>query len=219
MNDLPVVDMPPNVQHLVRTDDGAIPSDVAELNVSNFAFDVVPFVPLFHGWLKRSKSPNDPTFGLTFQDDPILRKPFVSDIAKRSASSSICSTHKSTRRKLLGAYVLEINHNRVFTAADALQQLATIHDQGVDDDFPITFALETKLKASDVRKRINKSGLFAANTKWDENEQIVEDDNFMDRAANKTAHLHNIRSKVTTHLCQTEDDMDITIPTLDMQSL
>ena len=41
----------------------------------------------------------------------------------------------------------------------------------------------------------------------------------MDRAANKTAHLHNIRSKVITHLCQTEDDMDITIPTLDMQSL
>ena len=62
-------------------------------------------------------------------------------------------------------------------AADALQQLATIHDQGVEDNFPITFALETKLKASDICKQINESGLFAANTKWDENKNIIEDDN------------------------------------------
>ena len=77
--------MPPNVRHLVRTDDGAtIPPDVAELNTEHFSFDVVPFVPLFHGWLKRSNSPNDKTFGLTFDDDPVLHKAFISDIAKRS---------------------------------------------------------------------------------------------------------------------------------------
>ena len=36
-------------------------------------------------------------------------------------------------------------------AAHAVQLLAEIHDQGVEDDFPITFALESKLNADDVR--------------------------------------------------------------------
>ena len=174
---------------------------------------------LYHGWLKRSASNTDPTFGLSFEDDPIRHRVFVSDIAKRSASSSICSTHKATRRKLLGAYVLEINHNRVFTAHDAKAALATIHDQGVEDDIPITFALEAKLKASDVRKQINESGLFATNTKWDENENIVEDKDFMDRAANRTAHLNQLHAHIRNHICNAEDDMDISVPTLDIHSL
>ena len=62
----------------------------------------------------------------------------------------------------------------MFTAADATVQPAHIHNQGVEDNIPITFALKTKLKASaDVFKHINKSALFATNTKWDENEDIM----------------------------------------------
>ena len=133
MNDLPVTDMPPNVAHLVRTDDGQpVEPDISELNASNFAFNVVPFFPIFTGWLKRSNSATDTSFGLGFEDNPILHCPFISDmIAKRSASSALCSSYKATCRKLLGAYVLEINHKRVFTQSDALKQLATIHNQGV----------------------------------------------------------------------------------------
>ena len=122
--------------------------------------------------MKQLKSPNDPTFGLSFEDDPIFHQAFMSDIAQRSASLLLCSSHKATCRKLLGAYVLKINHNCVFTAADAIVQLVAIHNQGVEDDIPITFALKTKLKASDICKRINKSGLFATNTKWDENKDM-----------------------------------------------
>ena len=147
MNNLPITDMPPNVAHLVQTSDSEnIQPDVAELNTSHFDFDIVPFVPLFNGWLKQSKLPNDPTFGLSFEDDPILHQAFVSDISQRSASSHLCSSHKATRCKLLGAYLLEINHNCVFTAADATAQLATIHNQGVEDNIPITFALKTSSK-------------------------------------------------------------------------
>ena len=156
MNDLPATEMPPDVTHLIRTDDNeAIPPDVAELGASDFSFDIVPFVPLFHGWLKRSKSGDDPSFGLSFQDDPIRHRPFLSDIAKRSASSSSCSTCKLTRHKLLGTCVIESNHDCVFTALNAATALATPHDQGVEDDIPITFALETKPKAADVRKHIH----------------------------------------------------------------
>ena len=73
MNDLPVTDMPPDVAHLVRTNDGQpIQPDITKLSASIFAFDIVLFVPLFNGWLKQSDLPNNPTFGLTFEDDPIL---------------------------------------------------------------------------------------------------------------------------------------------------
>ena len=220
MNDLPVTDMPPSVSHLVQTGDGQpVAPDVAELHASNFACDIVPFVPIFTGWLKRSNSANDASFGLKFEDDPILHCPFVSDIAKQSASSALCSSHKATCCKLLGAYVLKINHNCVFTASDALMQFANIHDQGMEDNFPITFALEEKLKASDVCKCINESGLFATNTKWDENEDIEEDEDFMNWAANCTAYLNSLQAQIQTHLCQTEDDMEILVPTLDVQSL
>ena len=45
MNDLPITDMPPNVVHLVRTDDGKpVEPDISELHASCFAFDVVSFV-------------------------------------------------------------------------------------------------------------------------------------------------------------------------------
>ena len=220
MNDLPVVDMPPNVRHLVCADDGEpIAPDPVELSASTFAFDVVPFVPLHHGWLKRSSSTSDKTFGFSFANDTTQHRAFVSDMRKKSAASALCSSYQATRKKLLGAFVLEINHDRAFSAADAVRILADMHNQGVEDDIPITFALEPKLKASDVRKRINEAGLFAPNTKWDENENVADDVNFMDRAANKTAHINNMHAQIRQHLCTIEDDMEISVPTLDIHSL
>ena len=115
--------------------------------------------------------------------------------------------------------MLEINHKCVFTAADATAQLATIHNQGVEDDILITFALKTKLKASDICKQINESGLFATNTKWDENEDITEDEDFMECAAHCTAHLKQLHAHIEHHLCLTEDNMEITVATLDIQLL
>ena len=117
----------------------------------------------------------------------------------------------------MAAYVLEIDHECVFTATDATNRLALLHDQGVgEDQIPITFALESKLSASDVRKRVNEDGLFATNTKWDENEDIQDDAAFMDHPANRTAHLNRLHANLRKSLCQTEDDMEISVPTLDM---
>ena len=196
MNDLPVTDIPPNVAHLIRSDDGIQPpTDTVKLSSSDFAFDIVPFAPLFHGWLKKSQS-KDPSFGLTFTDDSVRHRPFLSDIAKKSPGSKLCSSYQATRNKLLGAYVLEINHNRVFTAADASNLLQELHNQGVEDDIPITFALKAKLKASQVRKQVNENSLFAPNTKWDENENINEDPKFMDRPSNQTAHLQTLHARI-----------------------
>ena len=196
LNNLSVTEMLPNVAHLICTDNGQpVLPDIAELNASNasnFTFDAVPFVSIFTAWLKCSDYLNNNTFGTSFEDDPICHCTFVSNIAKHSASSAPCSSHKATCCKLLGAHVLEINHNCAFIAANAKAQLAHIHNQGVEEDFLITFALETKLKASNVYKCINESRLFATNTKWDENKDLVKDDEFMGQAADQTAHLNHL---------------------------
>ena len=102
----------------------------------------------------------------------------------RSASSALCSSHKSTKRKLLGSYVIKVDHVRVFSAADALHRLNLAHDQGVADKIQVKFALAPKLTASDVCRRANEDGSFATNAKWDANEDIVEDEPFMDRPSN-----------------------------------
>jgi len=68
---------------------------------------------------------------------------------------------------------------------------ATLHD------IPITFALESKLNADDVRRRVNECGLLAPTTKWDENENISDDPPFMDRTENCNAHVQSIRSFLT----------------------
>ena len=222
MNNLPLTGMPSNVAHLVCFNDGQpVAPDIDELHASNFAFDIIPFVTIFAGWLKCSDSLTDnSSFGLTFEDGPILHCTFIFNVAKRSALSALCSLHKgATRRKLVCAYVLEINHNGLFTAANAAAQFATIHNQGVEDNFPITSVLKTKLKASDVCKHINKSSLFVTMSKWDKNEDINKNNKFMDRAANPLAHLKKLQAQIQNHLWQTEDDMEISVPTLDIQSL
>ena len=107
MNNLPVTEMPKKVAHLVCMDDGQhVTPDVAELHASNFAFDIVPFVLIFTGWLKCSNSLNNNSFRLLFEDNPILHCTFVSKIAKRSGSSALCSLYKAICCKLLGTYVL-----------------------------------------------------------------------------------------------------------------
>ena len=129
--------MPPNVAHLCQTDDGNdTPSDVAKLSASNFLFDIVTF----HGHPNPMKLPNDPSFGLSFSNDPVVKHTFVTNIAKRSATASLCSSHKSSRNKLCGARILEIGHENVVAAANATNCLALLHNQGVgEDQIPITF--------------------------------------------------------------------------------
>ena len=166
------------------------------------------------------KASDDPSFGLLFSDDPVLKQAFVTDMVKRSAAALLHSTHKAFCKKLRGACVLEIGHERVFTAADAANCLACLHNQGVgEDQVPITFALESKLSASGICKHINEDRLFATNTKWDKNEHTQDDAAFMDCATNCTAHLNQLHAHIRRSLCQMEDGMEISVPTLDMHFL
>ena len=94
MNDLPVTDLPPNVAHLRRHDDGEpIPPDIAELSTDCFNFDIVPFVDTFTGFLDAAKSKDDPTFGLAFDDCPIQKQAFVTATRPHSASLALCLSY------------------------------------------------------------------------------------------------------------------------------
>ena len=87
--------MPPDIAHLCCANDGNDdPVDVAELSTSHFSFNVVPFVATFHVHLDKTKAPNDPSFGLLFNDDPVPKRAFVTDTAEQSAAVLLCSFAK-----------------------------------------------------------------------------------------------------------------------------
>ena len=70
--------MPPNDSHLCCSDDGnEILANSSKLSSLDFSFDIVPFVTAFHEHPEKSKSPADPTFGLSFEDDPVIKHAFV----------------------------------------------------------------------------------------------------------------------------------------------
>ena len=129
-NDLPFSDVPPNGQHLMRTDDGTpLPAETAPLSSSNFGHFVTPFKDLQLVKLSFNARDKDNEFGLRIADDPVLSKPYIINIKDKSPASWLCSTHKASRNKFRGAYIVEINVTRMLTAAQASAalQLSLIH--------------------------------------------------------------------------------------------
>jgi hypothetical protein len=249
MNDLPISDIPPNVQHIQRTDDGHRLTAERQYTYSkHFTFHITPFADLLHTTIRPTDADSDPTFGLEIRDDEILQRAYIGDVTPKSAASRLFSSLRATRNKIRGAYVISIDNDRVFSAQHAYDKLKAIHDQGVCEQIPITFAPERKLSATQVRKAANEYGLFAPTTKWDD-PQTVEDPPFLERTANtnmltatkaaidkakaaakdlytKTKLSPNtvtdttpLHAHVREHLAPNEDDLDITVPSIDLYSL
>ena len=239
MNDLPFDDLPPNVLHLQRTDDGIpLPAEHQEVDSSTFDFNITPFANLLHHQLIVDPKSTDQSFGLVFRDDDILRRAYITDIKPNSPASRLYSSLKATKRKLIGAYIVSINHDRVFTAADTEASLQLLHNQGVES-IPITLAAESKLSAKQLRQHSNEYGLFAPSTKWDNptEDTIEEDEPFLDRTPihqitrikNKYSRLTKnaiaqhknteaLHAKIQQQLAPIEDDMDVVVPSLDLSS-
>ena len=249
-NDLPASQIPPNVIHLQRTDNGNAPeADTIKIAASDLEFYISPFAELIHRTVKLTPRSNHPLFGFKLADDELLQRSYITAIAPNSPASKIFSTLKSTRRQLKGAYLISVNHHPVFTTEQASKALQDIQDEGVYKEIDMIFAPEQKMSIKDIRKAANDYGLFAPTTKWDDTAAIAEDDEdppFLDREQInmlngtkftteeinqhfremqnirqeiKSRNLNNIRAKIERQLAPTEDDMDISIPTLDIQSL
>ena len=138
MNDLPVTEIPPNVQHLARTDDGnAFPAEECDVNASDFHFYVSPFSRLLHKRVTHTANSSDPTYGFSFADDELLQKAYIEDIGAHSAACDLYSNRRAARNKLRGAFLVSIDGDRIFTAAAATAKLQSIYNQGVCREIPI----------------------------------------------------------------------------------
>ena len=117
-NDLPIDQVPPNSQYLMQTDDGTpLPADTPELSSSDFGHFITPFEDLHLVKLSFNDQDQDSQFGLRIADDPILSKPYITNIKAQSPASRLCSTHKASRNRFRGAYIVEINGTCMLTAA------------------------------------------------------------------------------------------------------
>ena len=75
-------------------------------------------------------------------------------MSKKSASK-LFSSLRATRNKIQGAFIVEIDGNRIFKQEDAIAALRKLYDQG-RDKFSITFAPERKLNVKTIRRAVNE---------------------------------------------------------------
>ena len=86
MNDLPIDQIPPNVQHLQHSELGqSISQDSTELKTSDFEFTVSPFDEIMTQIVPAAC--NSPTFGFQINTDEINGRTFI----KRYPTKHICT--------------------------------------------------------------------------------------------------------------------------------
>ena len=161
MNDLPIENIPPNVQQLQRSDDGIRPiPDHEELDLEGIVFYDTPFTSTITKTMVIDPSSHH---GLTLSTDLLSKRAYVQDIAKNSPASKLFSTPKATNNKIRGAYLIAINGDPVYTADDVNQKLQQLRDQGVQK-FQIDFAPLGKLNSRQFNRARNEFGLYEPQT-------------------------------------------------------
>ena len=170
MNDLPTSEIPPNVVHLQRTTDGLpIPADAKETSMKDFCFYITPFQQTLTR--KLQVTCNSPTFGLNLSEDETNGRVFLEDINKNSSASKLFSSHKATRNKIRGAFIVSINGTQVFNKSSAITLLADLHSQGIKT-FDIQFAPEHKMSSQQQWKQLDEFNLFAPDPTTENTAQI-----------------------------------------------
>ena len=80
---------------------------------------------------------------------------FLEDINKNSSASKLFSSHKATRNKIRGAFIVSINGTQVFNKSSAITLLADLHSQGIKT-FDIQFAPEHKMSSQQQWKQLDE---------------------------------------------------------------
>ena len=85
MNDLPISDIPPNVQHLQRIEEGnPIPAETVETSIEEFHLYSNPFAHTLPVSLK-AKNCKNANFGMSVSTDEINNRAYVSAVKKNSS--------------------------------------------------------------------------------------------------------------------------------------
>ena len=158
-NDLPTEGLPPNVQYILRSEDGKrskLQMDSSDTHCKDLKFYRPPFATTFSGTIPLPCDKLD--CGLELQDDSLLHRSYVRSVAPSSSASKLHKTLKDTLKKIRGAYIVKINDTSVFSTADVKTKLQECQKQGAP--ITITFALEPKLTTKQLRKAYADFNIF-----------------------------------------------------------
>ena len=115
MNDLPIDSIPPNVQHLLRKEDGKrLEAETHFQDTQKLDFHTNPF-PNVATHRFTSQYPEHPTMGFHVASDPISNRAFIGDLEQKY----LTAMSKTTRSRVLQAYIESINDKKVFTQEEA----------------------------------------------------------------------------------------------------
>jgi hypothetical protein len=165
MNDLPPADIPPNVVHLQRTQQGPpVPAEPDDSAVSTFDIGSTPFSHTLSKSMPITCS--RPLFGFDISQDDFNNRAFISKIAPNSSAAALFSSLKATNNKLRGAYIIKVNDRPVFTAADVIACLRELQDRGAPS-IDLVFAPEKFPSARARSHAANELNLYTPTTSAD----------------------------------------------------
>jgi len=155
MNDVPIVDRPPNVKLLLNaagkrpfTDDDVPDENIPELDVTTNPFsEVFEYTPSKGNW-------KDPLLGLEFKDCAYRYRAYISGLLpqrRRGLSKRMAS-------RLIGSYVVAVNSIPVRTSADvrAAMLLADTNDEPVTLVLAPELQSENKARPTHLSLRLNE---------------------------------------------------------------
>ena len=190
MNDLPIEEIPPNVQYLQRKeDDNPIPPEKDFQNTADLHFFVEPFSILdIHHF--KNICPDHPTLGFTLSTDIISNRAYISDLE----SPFIESLSKTSRSKVKGAYIIRIDDSPIFTKEQAESAFHQLRQQNVSY-FDLVLAPEQRIDHRKLRTLLKDYNFFAKNqfdnTTSDEPDKSTQTDDQSD--SNSTAVINHLR--------------------------
>ena len=130
--------------------------DTSSLHVKHLEFLQYPFSTTFVGTIPHPCDQEN--CGLQVADDSHLHRSYVTSVAPSSSASTIHKNLKDTLKKIRGAYITKINDTNVFSSANVKQALLDSQKKG--GNISITFALEPKLTAKQLRQAYSDFNLF-----------------------------------------------------------
>jgi hypothetical protein len=141
MQDLTASEVPPNVKHLERLQNGEpLPTDALELTApSDFDFSTKPFSTENDHTLKIICA--DETYGFRFERDQFTNRAYITDILPNSTAATLASSFRTIQRKYVGAFITAINDTPVFTVDDASHELTQLRPTQISK-FTVTIAPE-----------------------------------------------------------------------------
>jgi hypothetical protein len=140
MSYLPLDAVPPNVQYLLRVQEGQpLPPELTNDEAIQVSFTGSPFPRIVtKTFLVRCTQDN---FGISLGTDTFYQRVYVRGIARTSTVSKGYSTTKAANNAIRGAYIHSIAGKKVFSVEDAVAVFADLRDRRVTS-FSMDFAPE-----------------------------------------------------------------------------